>query len=184
MDSARISLRSASSFRTLALAALVCVLGSCPASAHAEAPSVDAYAGQALVLGKPHRHPGDQSGGEHSRSGELSGGATGGRVGPTSQSAGASGNPSGSVGSRSGAGSGSTAPSVGGRSAPAGGRSSASPRAPGSPRRSGGTQGRGISVQPAENSLPLGDVDIAVLALAVLLVASAALALRRVRPSA
>jgi hypothetical protein len=41
-----------------------------------------------------------------------------------------------------------------------------------------------VTVQPAGDTLPLGGIDVAVLALAVLLVAATALVLRRARPSA
>jgi hypothetical protein len=127
------------------LAALLLASALAAAPAHAEAPSVDAYAGQALVLGAAHhRHPGGGSGGRSgvpsgsSRGRAGGGGAAGGRSGAASgsgqnqaQGRGGSGTASGKTASGGSGARGVTHPTASGGQPPTGARSGGSRAAEG-----------------------------------------------------
>lgn len=178
------SRRKIASQAGVVLSALVCMLGAwaLPPVARAETPSVDAYAGQALVLGKPHKKPAS-SAHTGSRSGrstsEESEGADSGSTSTTQP-------PSSGSGRGSGASTVSTQGATGGVHSQAASRSATAHRTASSraSQTAAASQRSVTALQPASSTLPLSGADAALLALAILLVAATAFALRRTRPSA
>lgn len=183
-----ITLRQISAPRVLAIAGLACALTASPA--RAEAPSVDAYAGQALVLGTPHH----SHGGEH----------RGGHSGPAGSARESRNEPNASAGSGPSSGSGSSGPSSGAGSSTGSargnsstyvhstnsansvtrsGRSAATPNsgAGASSGQTGRSQGQPLTTQPADSSVPLSGSDVSLLVAGALLLLGTAFALRRTR---
>lgn len=142
----------------LGVVGTVCLLAAAPAAA--EVSSVDAYGGQAAVLGKPHHkhtsrvvHGGEASAGgeQRSRSGASGGGSSG---SPPSSS--------GRGGSSAARGAGSS-----GAGASAGGAAAA------------GTSGGAILAGSSSGSLSLSALDVFLIVLVALVLAALAVAIRR-----
>lgn len=158
-------------------------------AAAGEAPSVDAYGGQAKIFGKPHhRHLTSQgaSNGTRAASPSTAGAGHSGGSGPGSSG------PSGSAPSvytapgGAGAPAGSHPAATGGASSSNGGGSTG-----GSGARSSGTAGGGAmapvlsSARPARSTVPLGGLEVALIVIgAVALLASAVVLRRLAHPGA
>src|SRR5450759_4807797 len=158
--------------KILLAAGVACALAAAPASA--DVPSLDAYAGQALVLGGPHHpHAGGHSGGRNGPGSSGGGGGSGSAVGSgSSPGSGASSSPGSSAGSTH-AGSG-TSRSRSGAASPTGtGRSSASET--GSPQRSPAV------ARLTASSVPLSGLDVLLLAVGLVCLVSTGVVLRRAR---
>lgn len=171
--------------RILAIACLTCAIAA--TEARAEAPSVDAYAGQALVLGAPHhshggvnKGPGGTGGVEREGGGETRSttGSAGSTTGRTSSGSGAPAN-TGSV-------AGSKAPSSATRSgspngAESGSRSRHSEATPGPAAGAQTQRTPSLTIRPASDSVPLSGLDVSLVIVGVLMLVGTAFALRRTR---
>jgi hypothetical protein len=173
--------------RTISASILATAALTCPVvadRAHAEVPSVDAYGGQALVLGAPHhRHPGGgspsgsgnrSSGGGRSSGGSSSGSSGGGASGSRGQGASGSSQkasgPNGASGNRASRESGSTR--TGGASGGRGGTAS---------EAQGGSEQSVLGGKPAASTSGFGVSDVLLLIAGLICLAALALLLRAAR---
>lgn len=161
---------------TCILAALATAACSLAPAASAEVPSVDAYGGEALVLGSSHRH--GHGGGSGTGAGRR--GATGGSTGQGSGSAtSSSGSSSGSSSHVSGSG----GAQAGGRRSATSGGATGQASAGGSEATTGSSGSRPASFadHQAASSSAFGTTDILLLIAGVVCLAALALVLRTVR---
>lgn len=175
-----------------ATCAALCALGvlGAPGVASAEVPSVDAYGGQALVLGAPHhRHPGGGSGsqtqsGGRQASGRPTGASASGSTGIGPSAKGPSGGDSAGSGGSAGAG---HKPGPGTKAAPGTASPNGDRSANGGPGRTSGANGEtsqpANAKQPASSSA-FGASDILLLIAGAISLAALGLWLRTSRRAA
>jgi len=157
--------------RILLAAGVACVLAAAPASA--DVPSLDAYAGQALVLGGPHHpHAGGHSGGSNAPGSSGGGGGSGSAVGS---------GPSAGTGSSPGSGS-SAGPTQANSGTSRSRAGAASPAGTGWPAgKTGSPQRSPATAQLTGSSVPLSGLDVLLLVVGFVCLVSVGVVLRHAR---